>query len=286
MYQTRFKQLLRYLHTNIEEGITLDDLCREAGMSKYHFHRQFSAYLGMPVKTYMSKFSLLKAAQNLTYHPEVSVTDIAYQAGYQAPEAFARAFRSAFGVSPSGFRRDPDWKEISRQQTLLQNRGTDMNTNTAYTVSLIDKAPIKVAVMEHRGPQHLIGDTLRKFISWRKAHRLPPTKYRTFNLLFDDPQGVAPEDYRFGLATQIPENMSWDDSEVYAGEIPGGRYACLCHSGPDTHMEAKLRWLYEHWLPESGYQPTDFPMVLDRKTFYPDVPAHCAETDLLLPLQY
>jgi AraC family transcriptional regulator len=51
-----------------------------------------------------------RASYRLAYRDAASVTDIAMDAGYDAPDAFARAFRQRFGQSPSSFRKSPDWE--------------------------------------------------------------------------------------------------------------------------------------------------------------------------------
>ena len=51
-----------------------------------------------------------RASHRLAYMDAQSVTDIAMDAGYDAPDAFTRAFRQRFGQSPSSFRKSPDWE--------------------------------------------------------------------------------------------------------------------------------------------------------------------------------
>jgi AraC family transcriptional regulator len=46
-----------------------------------------------------------------------------------------------------------------------------------------------------------------------------------------------------------------------------------------------LRFLYGTWLPMSGEEPRDFPLFMQRVTFFPDVAEHQAITDVYLPLK-
>ncbi len=52
-----------------------------------------------------------------------------------------------------------------------------------------------VATVEHRGDLRRIGESARKFIAWRKAHQLPPRVSTTFNILWDNPDHVADDEY-------------------------------------------------------------------------------------------
>jgi AraC family transcriptional regulator len=72
---------------------------------------------------------------------------------------------------------------------------------------------------------------------------------------------------------------------VVSKTIPGGRCAVLRHVGSDDNLAATVRYLYAEWLPQSGEEPRDFPLFLQRVRFFPDVPEHEAATDVFLPLK-
>src|SRR5260221_3730956 len=67
--------------------------------------------------------------------------------------------------------------------------------------------------------------------------------------------------------------------------IPVGRCAVLRHTGADDGLAAAITHLYADWLPRSGEDLRDFPVYLQRITFFPDVPEHEAVTDIFLPLR-
>ncbi len=67
--------------------------------------------------------------------------------------------------------------------------------------------------------------------------------------------------------------------------LAGGRYAVLRHAGSDDTLDQTVAYLYAEWLPASGEEPRDAPLLFQRVRFYPDVPEHEAVTDVLLPLR-
>ena len=67
--------------------------------------------------------------------------------------------------------------------------------------------------------------------------------------------------------------------------IPAGRCAVLRHTGADDGLAAAITHLYADWPPRSGEDLRDFPVYLQRITFFPDVPEHEAVTDIFLPLR-
>src|SRR5450631_1758678 len=94
-YKRRMLQVLVYIQQHLDEPLPLDELARVACFSSFHFHRVFKGMVGEPVKEYVRRLRLERAAQRLKLSPG-SVIDIAFDAGYLSHEAFTRSFKSAF----------------------------------------------------------------------------------------------------------------------------------------------------------------------------------------------
>jgi AraC family transcriptional regulator len=143
----------------------------------------------------------------------------------------------------------------------------------------------RLAVLEHRGSPLRLGNSIRAFIEWRKAHRLPPRLSATFNLVYDDPEETRPEDFRFGLGAATDAPIESNEAGVAAFTIPAGRCALLRHRGSDDQLGRSIQHLYSSWLPGSGEELRDFPLFMQRVAFFPDVPDSDAVTDIYLPLR-
>ncbi len=92
-YQIRMQRVLDHIDRNLDGDLDLEALSSVAAFSKFHFHRQFTATFGLSVHRYVQVARLKRASYRLAYMDAQSVTDIAMDAGYDAPHAFARAFR-------------------------------------------------------------------------------------------------------------------------------------------------------------------------------------------------
>jgi AraC family transcriptional regulator len=79
-------------------------LARQAYQSRTQFYRVFRAMVEETPVAMRRRLLLERAAWQLS-RSQFSVTDISLNAGYGSLEAFTRAFRKAFGVSPSLYRR-------------------------------------------------------------------------------------------------------------------------------------------------------------------------------------
>jgi AraC family transcriptional regulator len=213
-YQDRFSRVLAHVETHSESALSIGDLSGIAAFSRHHFHRQFSGFPGMSPHRYVQFMRMRRASWRLAFRPELSVNEIALATGYEGPEAFARAFRQYVGQSPSDFRAQPDWAEWhSRFRPFMHLRQTTMKPIAAPGPVRITTFPeTRVALLEHRGNVLRLGDSIRAFIEWRQANKLPPHRSATFNIIHNDPYETPPDEFRFDLCAAtdqvIPPNVA------------------------------------------------------------------------------
>ena len=93
-YQRRFLEVINYIETHLDTDLDVNALCQHAYLSKYHFHRQCSAFFGMSVIKLVRLLRLKRAAYQLAYRDNGSILDIALANGYESHEAFSRAFKN------------------------------------------------------------------------------------------------------------------------------------------------------------------------------------------------
>lgn len=286
-YLDKLRRVLDYIDAHLDEDICLERLSAIATFSKFHFHRQFSELLGIGVYKYVQLARLKRASYQLAFRTEQPVIDIALESGYDAAEAFARAFKKTLGQTPSEFRRSPNWIAWhATYEPLRALRSEHMTTPFALDqVKIVDFKAVQVAVLPHRGDPRRIGDSIRRFIEWRKQNHLPPRSSATYNILYDDPDAVPADAYRFDLCAATQREITPNDQGIVAAMIPHGRCAVLRFTGSDDLLSNAVRFLYSQWLPQSGEELRDFPLFLQRVQFFPDVPEHEAVVDVFLPLK-
>src|ERR1700722_8552728 len=161
-YHARLQRVIDYIDQHLDGDLDLEALSRVAAFSKFHFHRQFTATFGLSVHRYVQLARMKRASHRLASKDLHSVTEIAMDAGYDAPDAFARAFRRRFAQSPSSFRKSPDWASWLAAFGPLDNaRSKLMQIIFEYDdVTIRDVPPTSVAIMEHRGDRATLGDTI------------------------------------------------------------------------------------------------------------------------------
>jgi AraC-like DNA-binding protein len=100
----RIAQTIAHLETCYAENVKLAELVSIAGMSRRSFLRAFEAATGSTPIDYLIQLRLSRAAALLRRTTQ-SITDIAFQVGFQDSNYFSRQFRQRYGMSPSAYRR-------------------------------------------------------------------------------------------------------------------------------------------------------------------------------------
>lgn len=280
------QRVLAFVDEHLDQELSLEQLSGVAAFSKFHFQRQFAELFGITPARYVQLLRLKRASGRLAFPERPRVTEVALDSGFEGPEAFARAFKRRLGQTPSEFREQPDWALWQMAfGPVHQMRSRHMTRHFSdEQVRIVDFPATSVAVMEHRGASPLIGDTVRRFIAWRRQEGLLPKTNATFNIFHADPDACAPEDFRMDICVATEREIEPNGEGVTAGLIPEGRCAVLRQIGAGDELRAAAHFLYAEWLPRSGEELRDFPLFAQRVAYYPEVPEHEAVTDLFLPL--
>jgi YesN/AraC family two-component response regulator len=94
---------LAFIDANLHSHLSLEQAAREAGMSKYHFCRQFKAVLGMSFRECLARRRIERASV-LLRDQKRSVTEVYLEVGFKDLSHFGRVFRKITGEPPSRFR--------------------------------------------------------------------------------------------------------------------------------------------------------------------------------------
>lgn len=97
------RRALMYIEEHYFEELSLEDLAREAAVSKYHFTRLFKRHCGQSAYDYLLSFRLNRGKEMLL-NTEETVGAIAESCGFGTPSHFSRSFRNREGLAPQEYR--------------------------------------------------------------------------------------------------------------------------------------------------------------------------------------
>jgi YesN/AraC family two-component response regulator len=98
------RRAVAYVEARLHTHVSLDQVAREAGMSKFHFCRVFKSITGLTFREFLARRRIARAVE-LLRDPDRSLTDVYLEVGFKDMSHFSRVFRKLVGQSPSRFRR-------------------------------------------------------------------------------------------------------------------------------------------------------------------------------------
>lgn len=104
MSDHRIARALARIHGRLENPPAITELATEAGMSRSAFVDRFAATLGVAPRRYILD-QRMSMARLMLSETSFGLVEIAHRVGYEAPEAFSRAFRRETGQTPMDYRQ-------------------------------------------------------------------------------------------------------------------------------------------------------------------------------------
>ncbi|MBL4797563.1 MAG: AraC family transcriptional regulator [Oleispira sp.] len=279
-YKIRIDRVLQYIDANLTNKISLAEVAEVSHFSVFHFHRIFTGILGETVNDYIARRRLECAVNLLIFKTDLSITQVALDSGFSSSANFSKAVKLHFGFSPTEI-INPDKIKDSKIGKISSKYGKAFNpsglypnriTNDVINHTNLESINMKVEVRELTSqrvctlasqggyaPEAIYG-AWDKLIKWAANNGIASKQQVRFSFAFDNPAVTPIDKCRYDASIVIPSDMQVNLPFKLA-EIPKGKYAVLYYKGsPEETLKAQLS-IYSDWLPNSGFEPDDFPML-------------------------
>ena len=274
-YDARISRVIEYIYTNPSADLSLDCLADIAAMSRFHWHRVFSALTGESCAQIVRRVRMHRAAFWLV-QTDWPLAKIARGVGYSNTQSFTRAFREVFDATPLEIRK----AQAQHVLTLRRKEGDD----DMYEMKVEDAPKRRLAAMAHVGPYHEVSKSYEKVSAIFTSRNLWQHARGMVGIYYDDPSTVPEAELRSHASVELADDLVVPNTleEVF---IEGGESAVLMMKGAYSGLQEAYTWLYGQWLPQSGRMPADQPSY----EVYMNSPMDTAPADLLtqiyVPLQ-
>jgi AraC family transcriptional regulator len=102
--RARLRAVIEYIEEHLDAGPSLEQMASIAHISTYHFARQFKAATGLPPHQYVILRRVGRAKELLQAGTDLSLAEVAADAGFSDQSQFSHHFKRLVGVTPGRFR--------------------------------------------------------------------------------------------------------------------------------------------------------------------------------------
>jgi AraC family transcriptional regulator len=289
-YTQRILRVLTHIQEHLDEALDLEEMARVACFSSFHFHRIFAAMTGETIADHVRRLRLERAATELRSGAR-QVIQAALNAGYEAHEAFTRAFKAAYGVSPAEFRRAAGPIPILAAPSGVHFRPgvplTTFNTNhvTTKVMKVITRKikPMRVAYLRHVGPYENVKQTWMDLVARLKADEQLRKSSVFIGVGHDNPSVTPAAELRYDACITVNEAYE-PKKPVELQTIVGGHYA-VAKNCPVGKIKDAFQYLYGKWLARSARELRPAPSFMVMADALDAVARTKQRVDIYMPLQ-
>ena len=238
------------IERNLDRELSLAEIAGACGVSRFHLAHAFGEVTGKPVMEYVRARRLSEAARKLKDGAD-DILALALDTGYASHEAFTRAFRTQFGVTPEDARRDGASLSLVEPQSHIDTR----------------QISVPSPRFEHAEEMKFIG--LGQPCAYDKTDHIPGQwkrfmhdYYRDISNRLDEAptsvtlRGEDDDDMVYVCAAGVSAfaTMSKDLMRVI---VPPASYAVFDHRGHVTDLPRTYAAIWDSWFPASGHKPAE-----------------------------
>jgi len=240
-----------FIETRFRDNeLSLDAMAEHAGVSRSHLSRIFPVATGLQLSSYLRGRRLTEAARELV-NGAPDILNVALDVGYGSHEAFTRAFRDQFGLTPDELRRRRTLDTLSLVEPLRMDSP--------------EKVTLPKPLVEDRPAQRIAG--MSNHFTFQTMDNIPHLWSRfgpylpelatdgpltTFGISGPMQEGVDGFDYFAGAPMAKGSELIPGLTEM---TLPAGTYARFKHDGHISKIRATCMAVYETGLPALGRDP-------------------------------
>jgi AraC family transcriptional regulator len=244
---------LWYIESHLSGDVSLEAVADALGVSRFHLSRAFSASSGFPLALYVRARRLSEAAKALAQGaPEIVA--VALDAGYGSHEAFTRAFRQHFGLTPEQLRAQGHFENLYLQEP------TRMDETNITAISAPRMVKNEALLIFGLGQRYKCDSKAGIPSQWDRflphlGHIAGQVGKVAYGVICNS-DDAGNFDYICGVrVTEFPSHPA----EFTRLRIPPQTYAVFEHRDHISAIATTWAAIWNQALPDSGYQAADGP---------------------------
>lgn len=245
---------LWFIESHLDEDITLDDVAVAGGVTRFHMSRAFGEVLNCSVMQYVRARRLSEAARRLAAGAP-DILSVALDAGYGSHEAFTRAFRDRFGLTPEQVRAEGRIETLTIWEPVLMEKNLEIALEPPR---FVDGRPMMIAGFGQRLEYDRMDGMPALWLRFMPHIGNVPNEVKGVAygvVTASDPEGF---DYVAGVEVTAFGDLGPEFTKV---SIPARHYAVFSHKDHISAIRTTMRAIWSEWLPRSGREIEESPTI-------------------------
>jgi AraC family transcriptional regulator len=272
------KKAIWCIERRFAADLSLDEIADVSGVSRFHLSRAFGVATGRSVMRYVRERRLSEAARQLAQGAP-DILNVALDWGYGSHEAFTRAFRDQFGLTPEELRAKGDLSSLQ----------------LAEPIAMYSETPVSLAEPRFVDGKSLLIAGLSGRFSYENTAGIPALWQRMAPHFGHVPGQIG--NIAYGASHNCDDHGHFEyiagvevagfgdlPAEFARLRVPEQHYAVFEHHGHVTGIKRCYEAIWREWLPASGRNPADGP-TLERMDERFDGKAGTGVLEIWLPLK-
>lgn len=254
----RFFKSIEYIEQHLYDKISVHEIAAASHYSTYHYSRVFKALVGDTPKEYLRKRRLTLAAKRLLTE-DVGILDLAIDCQFDSQEAFTRAFKALFNMTPAQYRKINEPFRLLYKKPFSEDDMDFLQHGITMEPEIIEQPAMKIVGI---ATQYDDGDlSLPKLWSAFRPYRdsIPNRVGSDFFGIYECYEEDDDNTRFVYICSAQVENFDDVPDGLITRELDAQIYARFTHTGPIARLEDTLRYIWGSWLPKSDYQYANKP---------------------------
>ncbi len=261
----KIKTAIENIEENLRNELSVAQVADQSGLSRWEFQRVFKALTHHSIGDYIRKRRLTLAAEKLL-ETEERIIDIAIEFQFSSQEAFTRAFKKLFKMSPGEYRNQKIDLRSQKRVKISEDMLDHLSQGSIEEPEILDWPAFNLVglvtkIHNHLDPDSDYHESLIPF--WQSFLQLEKrlfkdTAKRFFGLAFTQTYSLEEDDLTYLAGVEVKsevEAKEFIDQEpsLKFFEFPQKSFARFRKKGAAKETAYVANYIYSSWLPNSPY---------------------------------
>ena len=262
-YHKAINDVIDYIEDRLFDKNVYETAISYMHISKFHFHRIFLASTLHTLGDYIKKRRFTVIANRLR-NTKDKIIDIALDCNYESHEAFSRAFKNYFCVTPSGYRNSDKVNSLLLIPPISQDFISVIKDSyqVVPTIEYLESLKLMGFFFETSLQNHNLQDCFKQFLEYVQVHSLEIKSECAYAVWLSDKTDakelIDNEEYSVFVGAILDDGSYPELREII---IENMLYATFMIEKNFQYIKEIYKYIYFEWLVKNDYELENAPII-------------------------